>query len=61
VAKEDITQKYWVEYLRYWKKEVRDLSNPPTEDAFWSWYAFRKLDLEHNPETDPDLKSKDDE
>jgi hypothetical protein len=41
--KDDIIQRYWVAYLKHWKQDVKDVSNPPTENGFWAWYAIEKL------------------
>ena len=54
----EIIDKFWINYLRYWKSEVRDMAKPPTKDDFWAWYAFRILDQEHHPGADSDLKKK---
>jgi hypothetical protein len=56
MAMKAIMNKYWVEYLRYWKDEVRDIVKPPTEEGFWAWYAYRILDDKHDPDNDPDTK-----
>jgi hypothetical protein len=42
--KDEIMQRSWFVYLRYWKQEINDVSKPPTESGFWVWYAMNKLD-----------------
>lgn len=32
--------KYWLEYIDYWRDEIADENNPPTEAGFWYWYAM---------------------
>lgn len=60
MGKIDILEKFWIEYLRHWKNEIRDLAKPPSEDDFWAWYTFRKLDQEHNPNLDPEVNKDED-
>lgn len=56
--RQEIMDKFWVNYLRYWKTEIRDMERPPTKGDFWAWYAFRMLDEEHHPDADAELKKK---
>lgn len=43
MKKEEVLQEQWLTYIDWWKENVKDPSNPPTEDTFWVWYALDKM------------------
>jgi len=54
MQREEIMQRNWVSYLRWWKSEGSDSSKPPTEADFWAWYASTVLDVA--PRTGPNVQ-----
>ena len=48
--KSELLERNWYNYLRFWKEEGRDSTNPPTENGFWVWYAKNVMD---QPGPDP--------
>jgi len=48
--KDQIMQNNWVAYLRYWLQNIKDTSNPPTEEGFWLWYCMVFLEKQTEQE-----------
>lgn len=40
--KDDILQKNWLNYLKWWKLTIHDEEKEPTEDHFWVWYCLHR-------------------